>query len=303
MSKMNLFGGDVLEDEDYASADRGDDVPSLEDTLLAESDAAAPAPEPEAAAPEVPATPPVEPEPAPEPAPEPPAEAEADKQFIPRARFNEINEQRKAAERRAQELEARLNSTVPASEYDFEAREREYMDAVLEGDHDQALAIRKDIRAAEMDLSRKAAAQQVDESRAAFEERTAFDQVVARVNKEFPVFDPEHTSFQPDLVDEALDLYNSFLQRGTRPSAAMERAVRYVASANNLAPAAKPAAAPAAPRAPAVTQSKLDMAASQPPMQAGASGGETTPDYANLSDKDWDALPSSTKARLRGDLF
>jgi len=87
----------------------------------------------------------------------------------------------------------------------------------------------------------------------------------------------------------------------------MKRAVSYVAKANGLAgkseQKALAPAAPAVPKAPATVKSKLDAAASQPPIQGGVSGGEVEPDYANLTDEEWAALPASTLARLRGDTF
>lgn len=309
MSEKNIFGGDTLESDDYASMDRGDSVESLESLLEPEPEVQAPAePEPE------PEAPPAEenlPEPEPEdPAPEPSAEDpenKADKQLIPRARFNELNEQRKAAENRVKELEARLSSNVPATEYDFDAKEKEYMDAVLEGDHAKALALRKDIRSAEMDLARTVATQTAAQAKDATKAELDFESTVASIEAEYPAFDQTSPDYNQDLVDEALDLHAGFVSRGYSPASAMKRAVSYVAKANGLAgkseQKASAPAAPAAPKAPATVKSKLEAAASQPPVQGGVSGGEVEPDYANLSDDEWNALPASTLARLRGDTF
>lgn len=303
MSKQNLFGGDIEDAEDFTTSDRGDDIPSLEDTLL----------EPDAPEPDVPAA--EEPEPDAEPAAEgeepeaeeqPDAEnppAEVDKQLIPRARFNEVNDRAKAAERRAQELEARLNATIPPTEYDFESKEREYMDAVLEGDHQKALGIRRDIRAAEMDLARTVAAAQATQAKEATKAELEFEQTVAGIEAEYPAFSQTSEAYNQELVDEALELHAGFVSRGYSPAAAMRKAVTYVAKVNGLTGKSEaPAPAPAAPkRGPSTVKSKLDLAASQPPVQSGVSGGEVEPDYNNLSDEEWNALPKATIARLRGD--
>lgn len=305
MNKQNLFGGDIDDAEDFTTSDRGDDIPSLEDTLMESADAAAPdpfadEPVPDAGDAEEPESEAGETEEQPE-AENPPAEV--DKQLIPRARFNEVNDRAKAAERRAQELEARLNATVPPSEYDFESKEREYMDAVLEGDHQKALGIRRDIRAAEMELARTVAAAQATQAKEATKAELEFEQTVASIEADYPAFSQTSEAYNQELVDEALELHAGFVSRGYSPAAAMRKAVTYVAKVNGLiAKSDAPAPAPAAPkRGPSTVKSKLDIAASQPPVQSGVSGGEVEPDYVNLSDSEWDALPKATIARLRGD--
>jgi hypothetical protein len=309
MSKQNLFGGDVLDDEDFNTSDRGDDVPSLEDTLLESDNVDPPVPPAEEPAPEEPegSTDPEGEAEKPEAEAQPDAAnppAEVDKQLIPRARFNEVNDRAKAAERRAQELEARLNATIPPTDYDFESKEREYMDAVLEGDHQKALGIRRDIRAAEMEMARSVAATQASQAKEATKAELEFEQAVASIEVDYPAFSQSSTDYNQELVDEALELHAGFVSRGYSPAAAMRKAVAYVANMNGLtAKSQAPAPAPAAPKRTTNTvKSKLDMAASQPPVQSGVSGGETEPDYRNLSDEEWDALPKATIARLRGDL-
>ena len=313
MSKQNIFGGDVLETDDYSSMDRGDDVESLESLLEAES---APTPDLGAggAAENLPSDPPAEEESDPAPVEtdveEPPAPSEdpenkpADKQLIPRARFNELNDQKKAAETRVKELEARLNANVPATEYDFDAKEKEYMDAVLEGDHSKALALRKDIRAAEMDLARSVATQTAAQAKEATKAELDFESTVVSIESMYPAFDQTSDEYSQDLVDEALDLHAGFVSRGYTPAAAMKRAVAYVTKANGINPKGTEAPPPpSAPKPPSTVRSKLDAAASQPPVQKGTSGGEVEPNYAQLSDEEWDALPAATIARLRGDTF
>lgn len=313
MSKQNIFGGEILENEDFSSADRGDAVDSLESLIepepapvIPEEPPAEPAPpsEPEEPAPTDPEEPPVE---EPEPPAEDPENKPTDKQLIPRARFNELNDQKKAAENRVKELEARLNSNVPPTQYDFDAKEKEYMDAVLEGDHAKALALRKDIRAAEMDLARTVATQTAAQAKEATKAELDFDSTVQSIETDYPAFDQTSPEYNQDLVDEALELHASFVGRGYTPAAAMRKAVNYVTKVNGLVAKSEQTAPPAPtppPRTqPSTVKSKLDTAASQPPMQQGTSGGEVEPNYAQLSDEEWDALPAATLARLRGDLM
>lgn len=313
MSKQNLFGGDILESEDFSSEDRGDAIESLESLLEPEPAPVIPEEPPtENPPPSEPEEPtPSEPEELPAEEPEPPAEdpenKPTDKQLIPRARFNELNDQKKAAENRVKELEARLNSSVPPTQYDFDAKEKDYMDAVLEGDHTKALSLRKEIRAAEMDLARTVATQTAAQAKEATKAELDFDSTVSSIEAEFPAFDQTSETYNQDFVDEALELHAGFITRGYTPAAAMRKAVNYVAKANGLvAKSEQPTASSAPPPVkapPSTVKSKLDTAASQPPMQKGTSGGEVEPNYAQLSDDEWDALPAATLARLRGDVL
>ena len=300
MSNQNLFGGDIEEAEDFNNADRGDDIPSLEDTLLDQQEPEAPVvPEEESA----------EPEPETEATEESAAEdtqaevAKKDNNFVPRARMNEVLEQKKAAEQRLRDLQAQLESRVPPTDYPFDEKETAYMDAVLEGDHQKALAIRKEIRSAELELTRSVAASQAAQAKEATKAELEFNQVVQQMETDYPVFDQSSADYNQELVDEALELHAGFMSRGYSPAAAMKKAVTYVAKMNGLDAASEPAPAPAPKRTATTVKSKLDMAASQPPVQTGVSGGEVEPDYKNLSDEEWDALPKATIARLRGDVM
>lgn len=305
-TEKNIFGGDLLEADDFSSQDRGDDIPSLEEAFLNEPEntpAVEEPTEPEAEPSAEPEAEELSAESEGEPSPEDP-KTDAEKQLIPRARFNDINDQRKAAENRVRELEARLNQSIPATEYDFDTKEREYMDAVLEGDHAKALGIRKDIRAAEVDLARSVAASQAAKAKDATKAELEFESTVASIEAEYPAFDQTNASYNQELVDEALELHAGFVSRGYSPAAAMRKAVGYVTKINGLEAkglAKPPAAAPV--RTASTVKSKLDLAASQPPTQGGVSGGEVEPDYANLTDDEWAALPQATIARLRGDLM
>lgn len=310
MSDMNFYGGSPVEAEDLDYGARGDDFesPSLEDQVLARQEQQVPEPAPESAA-EVPQ----EPEPAAEGAEESGGEPEsqsepepAREQRIPKSRFDDVNERRKAAERRAAELEAQLKQQAPRSDYDFDAAEDAYADALLEGDKEKARSIRREIRAQEMAQAQALAQAEANQARELTHTELDFRQTCQALEAEFPVFRDGSEEYDQELVDEVVDMHAGFVSRGYSPAAAMRKAVNYVARANGLVPASEkqaPAPAPAAPAPKSTVASKLDAATKQPPMQSGTSGGEVEPDYRNLSDTEWEALPASTVARLRGDFL
>ena len=298
MSEQNYFGGDLSDPEDLSAMDRGDDFAPTADVVVPEAPAPVAAPEP--AAPE-------NPEPEPAPAGDEPEAANAagqvDRNLIPRSRFNEVNEAKRAAERRAAELEAQLNRSAPAaSDFDFDAKEREYMEAVLEGETDKALGIRREIRHAELTQHQTAAAQIASQTQSEARAALEHQQVVEELTASYPVFDTTSPAYDQDIVDEVLGLQAGLVARKFAPADALRKAVSYVAAAHGLQSAGAPTPTPTAPaRGAPNVQSKLDLATSQPPMQAGTSGGATAPSPADMTDEDWEKLPASTIARLRGD--
>jgi hypothetical protein len=230
---------------------------------------------------------------------------------IPKQRFDEVNERRKAAERRIAELEAKTRASDPTqfSKEDLEKLERAYIKAVaVDGDEDKALQIRDQIRRAEAAAYMAMATEQANYARETTKAELEFNQVVSSIEQEYPVFNPnDPDNFNEDLTDEVLDLHASFVQRGYSPAAAMQRAVRYVVRANGLdAPVAEsePAEAPRekAPAKKPNVKKKLEAAKKQPRKIEGNVDRETSSiDLDSISEEEFDALPASTRARLRGD--
>jgi primosomal protein N'' len=294
-------------DEPMENADRGD---ALEVEVEQLQDAPEPAPEP------VPETTDEVPEPEPEPEPEVDA---AQAKMIPKARLDEVISQRKQlaaeVERLRQELAARQTQPEPTApvvpEYDFAAKEKEYMEAVLDGDTDKALAIRNDIRQAEFQAIQQQVAQSVpraDEAAAAVQQQLANQAALQEVNTAFPVFDPDSDSFDVDLTEEAVAIAKGFIQfRGLDYASAIRKAAEQVATLNGItragAAAPEPAKAKPAPDPKAVA-AKLEAANRQPPTApAQQVAGEDVIDPMSMSEDEFMRLPASVKARLRGDML
>jgi hypothetical protein len=289
-------GADKYEDEaDLSGLDRGDAL----ETPKPERE---PEPEPDA---EVESD--AEGEPEAEPEADPTPEALRADHRIPKQRFDEVNERRKAAERRAQELERQLAMRDPqrVSKFDFDAKEEQYAQLVLDGDLEKAKVIRREIRAAEQAAFEALADERAHRAREMTKAEMTFQQTVSRLNSTFPMFDPEQPEiYNKDLVDEALELHAGFMNRGYAPADAIERAVYYVAAARGLQPASSDVA-PTPVKAPVKKpdiQKKLDAAAKQPPKQAGRGMREEADvDFSSLSEEEFDALPESKIRALRGD--
>ena len=259
-----------------------------------------------------------EPEPEPEPESEPePEPKQKDQQRIPKSRFDEVNERRKAAEKRAAELERlqRANDPSKAVDFDFKDAEKRYMDAVIDGKTDEALQIREEIRAAERTYYQAEVQQAQQQAAEMTKAELALNEVINAAQTDYPVFDGTSEQFNEDVTQEAMDLFESFKSRGYDPAAAMRRAVNYTVKANDLSPASaeqetasepepQQAEKPKAKRRTKTVDQKLADAEKQPPMPSQTRGGsEPDRDPMQMSEEEFDKLDPKEEARLRGDIL
>lgn len=285
-------------------------------------EAVAPAPVVPSPEPVVPSTPVVEPgakveEPvvvAAEPVADPTPEGLKPDHKIPKARFDEVNTKYKderAARIKAEEALAAATAPKPATDFDFDAKETAYMQAIVDGEHEQALVLRREIRAAEATVFEAKAAAKAESTVAVTDNRKAFDVEVTSLNTRFPAFDPTNETFDQALVDDTLAMYEGFVGRGMAPALALRKAAETSAKVAGLVDALAPAApaavvAPVTPAAkPVDVKGKLAAQAAQPApiAAAAAAAAQGAPiDIAALTEAEFDALPEATKARLRGDL-
>lgn len=296
--------------------DRGDSVDpaaAAADPVVTEPPVAAPAAAESAVTPPVELSDPVTP-----PATTEPPPTRNDKgQFIPRARFNEVNEERKRLEAENAALKAGKTAAEQVTEgtYDFDAKEKEYANMVLDGKVDEAIALRKEIRAAERADYVKDAAQTTVETTKQLSVKERIDTITSKYEGAMPQFDPESEHYSDELLADVKVFYAGALQTGQYPDAAeaFQASIEKALKLHGLAlPAATPPAVaapaePAAPVAPARTAEKRVQAiVNQPPSLAGigTSGApetHATIDIKSLTDADLLKLPPATRARMRGD--
>lgn len=254
------------------------------------------------------------PDPTPDPTPEPEPEPEADAPRIPKARFDEVNEERKRLRAEVERLRAEMQTRPPEAPpepvtpaYDFESKEKEYMEAVLDGDTDKALALRREIRQAEFDTIQaqvQKAVPRADEAATVVQQRMANESALKEVNTAFPVFDPNSEAYDVDLTEEAVAIARGFIEyRGMDFPSAIRKAADQVARLNGINRAgATPTAQPKPVADPKAVQQKLQQAARQPPTTpVNSIPDEDSVDVASMSDEEFMALPAKTRARLRGD--
>ena len=250
--------------------------------------------------------------------PEEEAVAEAPKSkkpMVPKARLDEVLAKQKALQKQLDEVNAANAKSEEAPEsYDFDAKEVEYQNMVLDGETNKAVALRREIRKAERaDLEfemRQEMSQTVNQDR----QMTALQQAANAMEEAYPVFNRDSESYNEEYTNEVVELRDMFMQRGYEAVDALSKAVKYVvkdydlgeveAEAPSLAGTPKKSDELAKKRA--QISKKLKAADAQPPELPGESSslhGERALDVSAMTEEEFNALPEATLKRLRGDII
>lgn len=257
-------------------------------------------------------------------------------QTIPFSRFRAQNLRLREAEKRAAELADQLKemtdkqaASVPepmsqtdVRDFDAEiaAAEKAMEAALTDNDTAAVLAAQREIRAVEraqyqheLEAVKAATAQ----TQSVLAEK-AFDDTLSLIESEFPELDPTSSTHNPIKMALVQDLLRSYEGQGMASEDGLLRAVAMAYPDSELAgellgtqsKEKKVAATEAKSATPRGVAAKLAAAKNLPP-DLNAVGGENSDtagmkseiDVTKLSDEEFAALPSETRARLRGDLL
>ena len=297
---LNLIEDDadpVITDEDESvTGDRGDDFkPAADD---------APAPLDVAALDEI--------------AGEPDDDVSKPNGMIPKARFDEVNNAKKAAELREAALldelkdlrngvvkpEAAATPAEPVATPEIADLEDAYTDALMDGDRDKAREIRMQING----LIEDSAVQKIDQRNTMATESQSINAAAAAVIEAYPQFNDTGEHANPEAIAEMIELRDFYIAaKGMRPSEAITKAAEKVAKLFDLAVPAEPATETAPvvdPRSVASIKRGAAVAATQP--NTGAVGVSSREDTAKINiqaidDDEFDSLTDAQKRALRGD--
>lgn len=242
--------------------------------------------------------------------------------MVPHARFNEVNETLKSerAERlRLEEELARARGQVPAKEepakdelkpYDFDAAEDRYNDAILNGDTEQAKAIRREIRKEEQAHFERAAE---EKAAAAYDARrqqdvqqaaqSALQAAAAEAYEAYPFLDEKGEAPNVDAIDMVVAVRDANMRKGMEPAEALRKAV---AKVGPMYSGKKPPEGGEEERRSArekVIERNLEREKKIPPRDQGLGERSRVIDYGKLSEEEFDALPETEKRRARGDFL
>lgn len=238
---------------------------------------------------------------------------------IPRARFNEVNEQRKEAQRQLEQAQAEIErlragsapSHAPAPgrvapaapQFDEDAAEEAYGEALLEGDPKKAAAIRREINA-HIRASAAAEAQSIGRAEAVMAE---LDRVTQAALQEHPWLD---TPAGEEALEMIVAVRDRKIAGGVPAHQALAQAVAAIAP--KFAPdGASPGQGSPAAGVPADTRTRQALARgaaaanNQPPaLQAGIGNRTSSSGPVNVEDlteEQFAALSEAERAKLRGD--
>ena len=259
----------------------------------------------------------------PEPEPEPePVAAEAEQEevvvdekkehMIPKTRLDEALQKQRALQKQLEDMQ-KEQFVAPAEPdtYDFEAKELEYQELVLDGENKKAALLRQEIRHAEKQALMFEMQQNVnatvDETVNQTKQGMEIEDVAEELARKYPTLDPEAKEFNEEYIDEVIELRDAFIGKGYEPADALIRSVKYIVADHNIPESGtttQPQQDELAKKR-AQVAAKLEAAEQQPPDLVGegsSTKGESSVDISTLSDDEFAALPAATLARLRGDI-
>jgi len=243
---------------------------------------------------------------------------EPKRHMVPKSRLDEVLAKQKALEKQLDDLKAQKQEPGEAPDaYDFDAKEVEYQNLVLDGEAQKAAALRKEIRAAERAQLEYEIGSKIGESVSQSQQATALQQAASELETNFPVFDRNSDQYNEDYTQEVIDLRDAFIVKGENPVAALTKAAKFVLREYDLVDMGENASSPSlsgetAPRVDEVAKKraqvsrKLKAAEAQPPEMPGESSsarGEKPLDIASMTEDEFNALPEATLKRLRGDII
>jgi len=238
--------------------------------------------------------------------------------FIPKGVFDNRlrteREAREAAERRAQELEAQLGQVsrtedVAKVEEKIVSLEKMHAKLLLDGEHEKAAETMRDIRLMERQVAIQQATHLSAQAKDSAREEIRMELVIERLESGHPELNPQHEDYNQELVDDVLGWQQVLMQRNRLPpSAALAKAVEKVMVKKQAVPDEPKAGLAAASRKDDQLSKNLATDKAQPPsmkeagMDSDKTGVTGVPRMSELTPEQYDALPESTKAKLRGDI-
>ena len=289
---------EVEEEEDAEDPEDGEDQDEVE--VPGESEEEETADDPTAALEEEEIEKPKEPEKAP---------------MVPKSRLDEVLAKNKKMQKQLDEIQQKeAEAQAEAPKYDFDLKEQEYQQLILDGESNKAVQLRNEIRAAEKEQMMFEVQQQMGQTVQQSQAAQELQAKAAEIEETFSVLNENHADFDRELATEVMELRDAFIVQGYEPADSLARATEYTLAAKHpeLLQGSDEAAAlqtnqqnkaVVEKRKKTTVKKKLEASKSQPPKMKGESTAKRKPiaDINVLSDDEFGALPEDTLKRMRGD--
>lgn len=233
---------------------------------------------------------------------------------VPKARLDQEIAARKALEQRLADLtkqsKKEAEDTTSASlDREIAELENKYDELLADGETKKANEIMRAIRAKERQAVELRSEQKSERARVQAVEQIRLDTLIEKLEADFPALDPDATDYDQEAVDEVMLLRGGFEKQGMTSTDALARAVKYVlGTPAKKAAADEPKKGLGDGRRQSQTKKNLDAEKRIPGrvdrvgVDSDRRGENRSQDVTNMSEEEFNSLPESTKARLRGDL-
>lgn len=238
--------------------------------------------------------------------------------MIPKGRFDSALAKKEAEiTQLRQQLANQSTAEAPAPKVNMAEGFTEMQNAILEGDSAKGAQMFQNLINATIQEAVAPLQEEIQQSTPATLEAVNYQSTLNNVYERYPELNEHHENYSDEHSGEVLALVNGYMAQGYSGTAALTKAVNMYK--HNLVDAT---ALPSQknPESPAPTkkkpesdiehvdvQDKATKAAAQPPDLGGqgninADDGDDDLDINSLSNEEFDALPESTKRKLRGDV-
>lgn len=237
------------------------------------------------------------------------------KPMVPKSRLDEVLAKQKALQKQLDDINTQKAAEEKAAApeaYDFDEKEVEYQNLVLDGETQKAVALRREIRNAEKAQIEFELREEVTQTVKQDREMSALHKAAMAMQEAYPVFDANSESYNEELTNEVVELRNAFISNGYDVVDALSKAAKFVVRDNGLDVAEEPAKPSIGQPVDEVAKKrkevskKLKAAQAQPPELPGESAanhGEKAINVMEMTEEEFDALPEATLKRLRGDII
>jgi hypothetical protein len=188
------------------------------------------------------------------------------------------------------------------------------------GKTQEAAKIQREIDTINRQLSSAAASTEAAQVALAAARAAQYDSFVEAVELKFPELNPESEHYDEDMAEEVRDLTSAYIAKGMPEVAALKKAMVYIYRDEDVLKNGTAASYEKKEEKVAPKNDKKEKVAAERKNVAGrvATANKTPPrtedagrnngtdvkiDVTKMSDDDWDKLPESTKARMRGDFL
>ncbi len=232
--------------------------------------------------------------------------------MVPKSRLDEVLAKNKKMQKQLddiQQKEAEVQAEAP--QYDFDGKEVEYQQLILDGDSTSAVALRTEMRAAEKEQVMFEMQQQMGQTVQQSQAAQDLQEKAKEIEATFSILNENHEDFDKEITTEVMELRDAFIVQGYEPADSLAKATEYTLAVkrpellNGVEDSTtKQNKAVVQNRQRTAVKKKLEASKSQPPKLQGegtAKRGDKVADLNILSDEEFGALPEETLKRMRGD--